>query len=119
MTFLHRGMAGAECVGELLHHADGTMLSTGATQRNGQVAAVGFGVLGNPVRQEGEDILVHFREGSLAIQEFGNGGIQSVEAAEFCIPVRIRQASQVENEIRVCGNSVFEAKRLQKYGEFA
>ena len=100
---------------QFFRHIDRSMLAPGAANSDGEVIAVKTHVLGNPFRQECQNILVHLIESRLLIQEFNDILILARLAAQRCFPVGVRQTAQIEHKIRVRRYSVFEPKRLNQH----
>ena len=68
---------------ELLDHVHGSMLSTGATNRDCQVTAVDLLVFGNPALQKSADVFEHGREPGLRVEKVGDFLVQASKAAQL------------------------------------
>ncbi len=95
------------------------MLSTGAAHRHRQVVAVARLVFGNAGFDEVRDVLNERCHVRLALQEADHLRIAPGEVAQARLPVGIGQGARVENKVRIAGNSVLEAERLERQRQAA
>ncbi len=99
---------------DLLDQVHRTMLAAGAADGNGEVAAVAGLVFRNARLDEARDVRDQPRHGVAAFQEARDFRVAPGEAAQFRLPVGIRQRARVEHEVRVARDAVLEAEGLEQ-----
>lgn len=100
----------AQCLG----HVDRAMLSPGATDGDGEIASPIGLEAGDPVIEEALQVIAHARELRTGIEKIDHGLVTAGQRPERWLPMRIGQAAQVEDEVDIMWDAMFEAKRLQK-----
>ena len=99
-----------QTVRELLGHANGTVLATRAADCHGQVAAVCLLVMWYPMFEKAEYVFIHSDKCGLLVQEIGNFVVQPGESSQFECPIRVWQTPQIEDEVGIGRNTVFESE---------
>ena len=89
------------------------MLAAGAADGNGEVAAAVADEGGQPAGDETADIFPHAMHVLLCFQELRDGFVEAGQRAQHGVVVGVRQAADVENEIRVERHAVLEAEGLE------
>jgi len=107
----------SEMLCQLLGEIDRAVLSAGAADGDGEVAAVVCDEAGQPACDEVVDVGEHLlREGGV-IQKVDHGLVASGERAQRRIVMRVGQAAHVEYEIGVQRQPVLETEGLEQQGE--
>src|SRR3984957_19472919 len=107
----------AKMLGELLGDVDRAVLTAGAAHRDGQVAAVRLREFADAAVQEFDQLRDHAAHAGVAGQIFDHGRVAAGQMAQPMLPVGIRQAAYVEDEIRIPRYAVLVAEGLEHEGE--
>ena len=89
------------------------MLATRATNGHGHIAAVVACHGGQPVFQEGGNVLLHHVHFGLLLQKIGHRRIQPGEIAQIVFVVRVGQHAHVEHVVGIHRYAVLEGERLE------
>ena len=95
---------------EFLGHANGTVLASRAADRYGQVAAVCLPIVRYPALQKAQYVFIHTDKCRLIVQELSNFVVQPGESSQFECPIRVWQTPQIEDEVGIGRNTVFESE---------
>jgi hypothetical protein len=98
-----------------LDHIDRAMLAAGAAHGDGEIAApVGLEAR-DPAIQKPLHIRAHLTDLAAALQKRDHRRIASAQATQVFLPMGIRQAAHIEDEVDPFRHTVLEAKRLQQH----
>jgi hypothetical protein len=104
----------AKLCGESFSHVDRAVLATGATDSNRQIAAMRIFEAGDPATEKADDIIEHRDEIFLFIQKTDDFLVQSCQSTQIGAPIRVWQATHIENKIGIRRYPVLEAERFDK-----
>ncbi len=90
------------------------MLAARTSDRDGQIETTVRLEAGYPAVEIGSDIVTHGDNIWACLEVVNDRLVQAGEGLEFCLPVGIGQAPDVEQEVDITGDSVLETKRLKE-----
>lgn len=91
------GITGAESFCELFGTVDRSMLSTGASETDGEVGEVAFEIFVNALGDYGEGVFKEVCDGLFVAQEFDDRGVHSCICFVFGVASWIGQCPTVED----------------------
>ena len=107
---LEAGPFGAEIAVELLHQINRPVLSAGATNGHGYIAAVVAGQFRQPLAQEIADVPVHQRDLGLLLQIFRHGLVAAGQGPQMWLVVGVGQHAHIKHVIGIGGHAALECK---------
>src|SRR3989338_2687014 len=99
---------------KLLGEIHRAVLSAGAADGQGEVAAVVGDIAGQPALHKIADVAEHVLRGRGVFEKFDDCRIASGERAQVFVVMRVGQTAHIEYQIRVQRDAVLEAERLEQ-----
>ena len=103
-----------EMARELFGEIDRAVLSAGAADGHGQVAAVVGDETGQPAFHEIADIAKHVLCAGGVVEKFDHRGIAPGERSQHRVVVRVGQAAHIEHQVGIQRDAVLVAERLEQ-----
>lgn len=102
-----------EMTGELLDHVNGTMLSTRAAERNGEVAPVVAPEGRQPFFDKVADVVQQLGDVGLRFEKFDDRLVFAGQWSQAHVVIRVWQASHIKDDVGIQRNAEFETEGFE------
>jgi hypothetical protein len=105
-----------EVSSESIDEVNRTMLSAGAADGDGEIAAIGASEIRYPIFQKLRDVFEQPNDAVMTLQELCNGRVAPGQSGEPGFPKRVWKTARIEHEVRIPGYSLAVCEGLEQDG---